>query len=80
MLTLQVSIIVLIVLITLPSLFYHAPVFYFIFKGYVCSTRNMTRDRARDHLFTWLDEDSVFALNTYKSKYDNLNCKWKMKK
>ena len=35
----------------------------------------MTRDRARDHLFTWLDEDSVFALNTYKSKYNNLNCK-----
>ncbi len=36
--------------------------------GYVTSTRNMSRDRARDKLFTWVDEESVFELPTYKGK------------
>lgn len=34
-------------------------------QGYVTSTRNMSVDRARTKLFTWVDEDKVFGRPTY---------------
>jgi len=36
-------------------------------QGYVTSTRNTSRDRARDHLFDFLDEETVFERPTFKA-------------
>lgn len=36
-------------------------------QGYVTSTRNLTRDRANMHLFSWVDEEKVFERETYKA-------------
>ena len=44
--------------------------------GYVTSTRNMKRDRARDKLFEWLDEERVFERETYKGNLVSWTVCW----
>ena len=49
-------------------LLHHDKCYNVVYLGYVTSTRNMRRDWADQHLFTWLDEEKVFGRETYHGK------------